>query len=95
MQPAFFSLLSVYLGGQAAAGGIALVIAISNVGSSLGPTMVGVVKQSTGGYGGAMAVFGVAEILAALLVIVIGRTMMPDNCALISTMHRATASRQP
>lgn len=79
MQPAFFSLLSVYLSGPAAAGGIALVIAISNVGSSLGPTMVGVIKQNTGGYGGAMAVFGVAEILAALLVIVIGRTMMPHK----------------
>jgi hypothetical protein len=69
--------LSVYLSGPAAAGGIALVIAISNVGSSLGPAMVGAIKQSTGGYGAAMAVFGVAEILAAVLVIVIGRTMMP------------------
>jgi ACS family tartrate transporter-like MFS transporter len=38
MQPAFFSLLSVYLSGPAATGGIALVIAVSSVGSSFVPT---------------------------------------------------------
>ncbi len=79
MQPAFFSLLSIFLSGPAVAGGVALVISISNVGSFLGPGIVGVLKEQTGGYAAAMALFGVVEILAAFIVLAVGRAMVQNN----------------
>jgi MFS transporter, ACS family, tartrate transporter len=79
MQPSFFSLLSVFLSGPALAGGIALVISLSNVGSFLGPGLVGVLKEETGGYSAVMAVFGFVLILAALIVLALGRAMAPTT----------------
>jgi ACS family tartrate transporter-like MFS transporter len=77
MQPPFFSLLSSFLSGPAAAGGIALVLSISNVGSFLGPSLVGVLKEQTGSYAGGMAVFAVALVLAAVIVLAVGRAIAP------------------
>jgi ACS family tartrate transporter-like MFS transporter len=77
LQPPFFSLLSIFLSGPAAASGIALVISLSNVGSFLGPSLVGVLRQQTGGYGAAMAGFALVLVMAAGIVLATGRAMAP------------------
>jgi MFS transporter, ACS family, tartrate transporter len=79
MQPPFFSLLSVFLSGPAVAGGFALVLSLSNVGSFLGPSLAGVLKEQTGGYSAVMAVFGFVLVLAALIVLAVGRAMVPGT----------------
>jgi len=75
MQPPYFGLVSTFLSGPAVAGGTALVISISNLGSFLGPTLVGVLKERTGGYAASMLMFCVVMILAAFIVLMVGRAM--------------------
>ena len=75
MQPPYFGLVSTFLSGPAVAGGTALVISISNLGSFLGPTLVGVLKERTAGYAASMVMFCVVMILAAFIVLVVGRAM--------------------
>jgi MFS transporter, ACS family, tartrate transporter len=86
MAPAFFSLLASFLSGPAAAGGIALVISLSNIGSFLGPSLVGVIKQQTGSYAPAMALFAGFLLLAAVTILAVGRSLasgagMPESAS--------------
>jgi ACS family tartrate transporter-like MFS transporter len=72
-----------FLSGSAAAGGIALVVSIGQLGGFLGSTLIGVLKEQTGDYSAAMAVIGFMLLAAAGIVLLVGRTMAP---------RRATAS---
>ena len=49
-KPAFWPLPSAYLTGSAAAGGIALVNSIGNLGGFVGPYAVGWIKDATGSF---------------------------------------------
>lgn len=71
----FYSLPSSFLTGPGAAGGIALVNSIANFGGFLGPYLVGILKEWRGGYTAAYAALATFLILAAVLVIMVGRTM--------------------
>jgi ACS family tartrate transporter-like MFS transporter len=73
--PPFFSLPSTFLGGTAAAGGIGLVSAIGRIGATLGPLVVGVLKEATGDYSAAMAAMAAGQMLAAVIVLGMGRTI--------------------
>ena len=61
----------------AAEGGIALVIAIGNLGGFLGPYMIGALKEQTGGYAASMAALAFAMLLSAVIVLTVGRAMTP------------------
>ena len=69
----FYSLPSSFLTGAAAAAGIAVVNSIANLGGFLGPVLVGILKERTGGYGAAFAVLALGLMLAALMVVVLDR----------------------
>ena len=71
----FYSLCSSFLTGAAAAAGIALVNSIANLGGFLGPVLVGVLKERTGGYATAYTALATGLIIAALMIIVLGRVM--------------------
>ena len=71
----FRSLLASYLSGPAAAGGIALVISLSNIGSLLGPGLVGVLREATGDYRASMAAFAMGLALAAAVVLSLGKVL--------------------
>ena len=71
----FFSLPATFLTGTAAAAGIGLINSISSLGRFIGPWMVGVLKEQSGGYSSAMAAFGTIMLAAALLFIVMSRRM--------------------
>jgi ACS family tartrate transporter-like MFS transporter len=73
--PAYFSLLSSFLSGPAAAAGIAMALTIGNLGSFAGPSIVGLLRQETGDFAPAMSAFAVALGLAALIVLAVGRSM--------------------
>ncbi|MGZ5961469.1 MAG: MFS transporter, partial [Rhizomicrobium sp.] len=77
----FWTLPTSFLGGTAAAGGIALINSISNTGGFFGPYLMGWLKQHTGGYSAGMGVLAAALIVAAILVVAIGRTLAPDGRA--------------
>jgi len=78
MQSAFavlFSLPSTFLGGAAAAGGIALVSSIGITGGFFGPTIMGVLKEHTGGYSAGMIVLALGSVMSIFLVLGLGRAM--------------------
>jgi len=70
----FYTLPSTFLGGPAAAGGIALIYSIGNLGSFAGPMILGISSQETGDYSASMLVFSFFLIVAATTVLLLGRT---------------------
>ncbi len=71
------NLPSSFLGGAAAAGGTALVYAIGGLGAFLGPAVIGILREETGGYAAGMAALAIGLVLAALIVLATGRAMAP------------------
>jgi len=85
LQSAFavlFSLPSAFLSGTAAAGGIALVSSIGITGGFFGPTIMGLLKQYTGGYSAGMMVLALGSLMSLSLVLALGRAMAPRAVAL-------------
>jgi len=78
LQGPFWSLPQSYLGGTAAAGGIALINTIgTGAGGFLGPNIVGVLKEAYGGYAVAMAVLAIAPAMTALVVLSLKKSVAP------------------
>jgi MFS transporter, ACS family, tartrate transporter len=71
----FFSFPSSFLGGKAAAGGIALVSAIGSLGGFFGPSIVGQLREATGNYSASMAALAAGLIASGLIVLAVGRAM--------------------
>jgi ACS family tartrate transporter-like MFS transporter len=63
----FWVLATEFLSGQAAAGGIAWINSVGNLGGFVGPTVVGQIKKATNSYTGAMLVLAGALVLLGLL----------------------------
>lgn len=71
----FWAVPPAFLEGAAAAGGIALINSLGNLGGFAGPYLVGWAKDATGSYAAAMGLFALAAIVAALVMTAIGRSM--------------------
>jgi MFS transporter, ACS family, tartrate transporter len=71
----FWTLPSTFLAGSAAAAGIALVRTVSALGGFVGPAVVGLLRGATGDYSAAMAALGCALVVAALLVMGLGKAI--------------------
>jgi ACS family tartrate transporter-like MFS transporter len=71
----FWTLPPSFLAGTAAAGGIALINSIANLGGFFGPYIMGWLKTSTGGYSMGFAVLAAAQIGSALLILMSGRSV--------------------
>ena len=68
MQPLFWTLPPLLLGGTAAAAGFALINAVGNLGGFAGPVGDGIPAQTTGGYGpGLLVLAGALVVLAAVV----------------------------
>jgi D-galactonate transporter len=72
MLPVFWTLPTAFLTGTAAAGGIALVNSIGNLSGYVGPQVVGVLKDATGGYSAGMWFLAACAFLAGVIVLVLG-----------------------
>jgi MFS family permease len=70
--PTFWTLPTAILSGTAAAGGIALINAIGNLGGFVGPYAVGWVKDQTGSYAMGMMVLAACLFGAGLLTLALG-----------------------
>jgi ACS family tartrate transporter-like MFS transporter len=69
MLPLFWTLPPVFLTGAAAAGGIALINSIANLGGLLGPRIIGEVKMATDSYTGGYFVMAATLCVGGLLVL--------------------------
>lgn len=65
----FWGLATAALGSTTAAGGIALINSVGNLGGFAGPYVVGLVKDATGSFAGALVTFAGIAAAAALLVL--------------------------
>jgi MFS transporter, ACS family, tartrate transporter len=72
----YYSHLSALSTGKTAAAGIALTNSILIVGGFVGPYVIGIIKDQTGGYSAAMTMLAAGLILAALLFLTLGRMMV-------------------
>jgi ACS family tartrate transporter-like MFS transporter len=71
--PTFYSVPSSFLSGTAAAGGIALVNTFgTGMGGFLGPSIMGVLRQQTGGYAAGLIALAVGLCLSAGILLVMG-----------------------
>jgi ACS family tartrate transporter-like MFS transporter len=65
----FWAIPPMFLGGTAAAAGIGLINAIGNLGGFFGPSMMGWLRDLTGGYAGGLLVLAGALVIEAALVL--------------------------
>jgi ACS family tartrate transporter-like MFS transporter len=72
----FWTLPPAFLTGAAAAGGIALINSIANLGGFFGPSIMGYLEGATGNYALGFATLGAAEVISAILVLVLGRAVL-------------------
>jgi len=79
--PLLNSLPGSFLRGRAAAGGIGLYLAITNLGGFAGPYILGALKGESGNYTSGMAALALGLLLASLLVVALGRAMAPRPIA--------------
>jgi ACS family tartrate transporter-like MFS transporter len=78
----FWGFNSVFLGGRAAAGAIAVVSALGSLGGFFGPNVVGVLREATGSYTPGMIVLAAALAVSAAAVFVLGRGIKERSPAL-------------
>ena len=67
--PAFWCVPTALLEGIAAAGGIAVINSIGNLGGFFAPSLLGALKDRTGSYDGALLTLGLASVAAAIVVL--------------------------
>jgi ACS family tartrate transporter-like MFS transporter len=65
----FWAIPPIFLGGTAAAAGIGLINAIGNLGGFFGPSIMGWLRDLTGGYSGGLLVLAAALVIEAALVV--------------------------
>jgi len=71
----FFAFPSSFLSGPAAAGGLALVAAMANFGGFIGPTVIGMIRERTGGYADAMIALAIGLTASAVIILLLGIAM--------------------
>lgn len=69
--PPFWALSTQFLKGAAAAGGIALINSVGNLGGFFGPYLVGVIKDKTGSNSGGLILLGLCYVGVAILAFVV------------------------
>ena len=69
--PPFWALTTTFLRGAAAAGGIALINSVGNLGGFVGPTIMGVMKDKTGSEASGLVLLGVCYLTVAGLAFVV------------------------
>jgi ACS family tartrate transporter-like MFS transporter len=64
----FWAIPPIFLGGPAAAAGIALINSLGNLGGAVGPTVVGWLRGASGDYTSGLLVLAAALVVEAVLV---------------------------
>jgi ACS family tartrate transporter-like MFS transporter len=75
----FWALSTTFLSGTAAAGGIALINSVGNLGGFVGPTLVGIVNDRTGSIAISLWILGAALLLMGLLILTIRVAHLKDS----------------
>jgi nitrate/nitrite transporter NarK len=71
--PTFWPLPSAMLTGTAAAGGIALINSVGNLGGFLGPYAMGLARDATGSFGVGLLILASGMLVAGITLLLLGR----------------------
>ncbi|TGD96638.1 MFS transporter [Methylobacterium nonmethylotrophicum] len=74
----FWAVPSGFLTGRAAAGGIAMIVSIGNLGGFAGPYMIGYVRDVSGGFTAPLVAVGLCLLAGAALMLAFGRRVRRD-----------------
>ena len=75
----FYGVASSLLSGPAMAGGIALINMVGGfMGGFAGQYIIGIIREKTGSYGPALAMIAASLAIAALIIVVLGRAIIPQ-----------------
>jgi MFS transporter, ACS family, tartrate transporter len=80
-QSTFWPIPSSFLTGSAAAGGLALIVSIGNLGGFVGPYLIGEIKQTTGSFSWALIAVAAFLTLAAILIRFVGVSLQDSRLA--------------
>jgi ACS family tartrate transporter-like MFS transporter len=80
-QSTFWPIPSSFLTGSAAAGGLALIVSIGNLGGFVGPYLIGAIRESTGSFGWALISVAAFLIVGAILIRVVGISLRSARAA--------------
>jgi MFS transporter, ACS family, tartrate transporter len=78
--PIFWTRPATLLGGAAGAGAIALINAVGNVGGFVGPYVMGLLKETTGGFTGGLLVAACGVLMTGILTILLSRPANAARC---------------
>jgi ACS family tartrate transporter-like MFS transporter len=70
--PTFWALPTAMLSGTAAAGGIALINAVGNLGGFLGPTLMGAIKDATGSFSIGLLAIAMGALVSGVVLVALG-----------------------
>jgi MFS transporter, ACS family, tartrate transporter len=79
--PTFWALPCAMLTGSAAAGGIALINSVGNLGGFLGPYMMGLVRDATGSFPLGLLAIAMGSVVAGLVVLALGHDRRLEQAA--------------
>ncbi len=74
-QPVFWAMPTSYLTGVAAAGGIAFINSVGNLGGFVGPFMVGWLKDNVGGFQAGLIFLGACLLTGSVVAMIVGRSV--------------------
>jgi ACS family tartrate transporter-like MFS transporter len=80
-QPVFWSMPTAYLTGVSAAGGIALINSIGNLGGFIGPFAVGWLKDNVGGFQAGLVFLAMCLLAGSATAIIVGRRVARTRVA--------------
>jgi len=91
-QSTFWPIPSSFLTGSAAAGGLAMIVSIGNLGGFAGPYLIGSVREATGSF--SLALFAVAAFLTlgAILIRVVGISLQQPKASFADGKVRPTSN---
>jgi MFS transporter, ACS family, tartrate transporter len=87
--PVFWTLPTAFLSGAAAAGGIAIINSIGNLAGFAGPSVMGMVKDSTGSFTGGLLLLAGVAVVAVVIVL-----LLPHETALERVPELETSRTQ-
>jgi MFS transporter, ACS family, tartrate transporter len=86
-QSTFWPIPSSFLTGSAAAGGLALIVSIGNLGGFVGPYLIGIIRESTGSFSWALIAVAGFLLLAAILIRLVGVSLQESRSASPTAAH--------
>jgi MFS transporter, ACS family, tartrate transporter len=77
--PTFWTLPTAMLSGAAAAGGIALINAVGNLGGFAGPYLMGLIKDSTGSFSIGLLAIALGALMSSVVLVALGHDRRLEN----------------